>query len=211
MYIYDIKYRWYHTCGTQKSFVSDNQKHRKQKQSNWIAFDINIKGLGLQIFCKNRLNCRFCQSKMRSVIATITIVYFCALVCQSQRLYTLKLDQAILVNSSYVPGYLNTTTFRVAKLNRTTFVVNEEYESFFDWDETVFIEIEAYVSRLNNNQYTKSPLRIPKMNLCQFLSGPYQKYIMEDLKGVSNLPQTAAECSCPLKKVSHSIIELNKF
>lgn len=127
------------------------------------------------------------------------LISFYTSFCFGQQLYTAQLDQAVYVNSTYVPNYINTTVFRVSKFNRTAFVLNWEFESFIDYDETVFYEVEAFTSRFNNNQYTKSPFRIPKMDFCAFLKGPYTNYFKEQAKETSNFPQE--DPLCPMKKV----------
>lgn len=121
--------------------------------------------------------------------------------------YTITLDQVKLLNSSYVPGYYNVTTFRVAKYNRTTFVFNFYGEILTDIDDAVFFQAELYYSRLNNNQYYLTPGRIPKMTYYTFLNKFYRNVLMEGLKNTSNLPQLKPnENGCPQKKVSYKVI-----
>lgn len=90
---------------------------------------------------------------------------------------------------SYVAGYYNVSQFRAAKYNRTTFALNVKIEYFIDLDENVFVEVLTFVSRMNNNQFEKSPLRIPKMMFCSYLKGPYKRYMMSGFKNTSNWPQ----------------------
>lgn len=68
---------------------------------------------------------------------------------------TVRFDQVVLGNSTYLDRYYNLTQCRIAKYNRTTYVLNYEIEMFFDLDENVFVEAEIYKSFLNNNQYTR--------------------------------------------------------
>lgn len=72
----------------------------------------------------------------------------------------------------------NLSELRVTKLNRSTFVVNINAEFFVDLGKNTFVEVAYYLSRLNNNQYMLTPFRVPKMDFCTFLHGPYSKLIM---------------------------------
>lgn len=124
----------------------------------------------------------------------------CVLLCSSIRLYTATFDQVFVISSSQ--DHANISEFRVKKYNRTTYVIDWEFESYIELDETIFVQGEIFVSRMNNNQYTKTPFRIPKMNFCEFLKGPYANHLMQNLKNVSNLPQFERnEPRCPLKRV----------
>lgn len=127
--------------------------------------------------------------------------------CFAQKFYDITLDQVNLLNSSYVPGYYNISVLRISKFNRTTFVYNLEADILIDLNEEVFFEVEIYRSRLNNNQYTKSPARVPKLSYCEFLNTHYKKILMEGLKDTSNFPQLKPnENGCPQKKVRHEYL-----
>lgn len=44
-------------------------------------------------------------------------------------------------------------------------------------------------SSKGNNQFVLFPFRLPTMNMCEFLNGPYRKYFMKGNKyPVSNFP-----------------------
>lgn len=127
-----------------------------------------------------------------------------SLLIPSKKSYTISFDQAVLLNSTYVPDFYNISKFRVSKFNRTTYVFNLEADIFMDLDESVSIEIEFYYSRFGNNQYEKSPLGVPQKSFCAFMKQQYRSLFMEGLKNVSNFPQTdEIEKSCSLKKVNH--------
>lgn len=119
--------------------------------------------------------------------------------CSNLQMFTLTLDQAFIDIAKQ--DYINISQFRVRKYNRTTFVLNVELETFIDVGKTEFLEIEVFTSRLNNNQYTRSPFRIPRMNVCDFIKGPYATYFMKPMRNVSNFLQFEPNKPvCPWKK-----------
>lgn len=137
--------------------------------------------------------------KVLSVFISISSISLCFCGYQS---YTVALDQVFLYNSTALDGFYNVTQMRIAKYNRTTFVLNFDGEIYFDVDETVFLQVEFYVSQFNNNQYQKSPFRVPKLTFCDFMKRLYVPWWQKDLKHTSNLPQFEPnEKPCPLKKV----------
>lgn len=129
--------------------------------------------------------------------------YSYILICSGRQSYTLTLDQLKLCNGSSVEGYYKSKEARIAKFNRSTYVWNFDIEYFTDFDETFTMQADFYHSVFNNNQYTKSPFRIPKMNFCDFWKKYYVDKVMEELNGKSNFPlYKPNDPTCPLKKVS---------
>lgn len=128
--------------------------------------------------------------------------------------YTIYFDQIKFHNGTALAGYYNFTTLRIAKFNRSTFVFNYEGELQTDYDETFSIEAEIFSSRLNNNQFSKTPASIPKMTVCDAVNRYYKVYGMKEIKDYSNLPQfEPGDKSCTFKKVkekSKLIKSLNK-
>lgn len=92
---------------------------------------------------------------MFSIIIILSTSILYGLVNTSNKTYTASMDTLELLTASYVPDYYNISVFRVAKYNRTTHVLNWDIELFIDLDESVSLEIQLYVSRLNNNQYQR--------------------------------------------------------
>lgn len=146
---------------------------------------------------------------MRNICAVCIMFTFKAILlgtvfvvlCSSLRSqYTYTYDQVKIVYAS--PEFFNISVFRIQKYNRTTYVLNWEFETFVDLDETVFGQLEAYVSRFNNNQFVQTPFRVPKMNACDYFKGPYRANMMEYIKNYSNFPQYAPDDPvCPFRKV----------
>lgn len=119
-----------------------------------------------------------------------------------------QFDRTELLNSTYYEGIYNVSMFRIAKFNRTTYVLNVEFENFIDIDENYELEVKFYFNRLNNNQYNLSPMRIPRSSYCATMQ-KFQSIIMsEETKNTTNLynPDGTA---CPLQKVSKSLVFLN--
>lgn len=124
--------------------------------------------------------------------------------------YTVHFDQIKFHNGSALAGYYNFTTLRVAKFNRSTFVFNYEGELLTDYGEKIAFQADIYNSRLNNNQYTKSPANIPRMTACEAMNRYYKTYAMKDLKEYSNLPQFEPDDdSCIMPKVRNILLMHN--
>lgn len=141
----------------------------------------------------------------------LVILSYLAVTSLAEISYETTYDQVVLESAPYVPGYYNMSQFRVSKYNRSVYVLNVKIEYFIDLDETVFVEIEVFRSQLNNNQYEKSPFRVPKMDYCSYLKGPYQRIMMDGLKNCSNFPQADdIEKNCLLKKVNFFEINFHR-
>lgn len=105
------------------------------------------------------------------VVLSIWIVCLFALSCKAAVKVELIFDHVELLNGSFVEGIYNYSIHRITKFNRTTYVFNTEFETFVEFNNKENYEIEAifFYNRLNNNQYTKSMIGVPKSNLCDAL------------------------------------------
>lgn len=108
-------------------------------------------------------------------------------------------DKLELLNSSYVERYYNMSLFRIAKYNRTAYVANVQVEFFIPFDENIFVEVVFYYNRMNNQQYTKSMVRVPKSNLCTTMEKYAGILILESIGNVTNLPvpRKSGDKYCP--------------
>lgn len=113
-------------------------------------------------------------------------------------------DQLKFLNSTYLKDVYNISTFRIAKFNRTLYVMNVELEWFVDVDANFEVEVSFYFNRLNNNQYSKTILRLKRANGCDLMNKYYDSLIANELKGHTNIPTNPGELRCPLKKVNYS-------
>lgn len=113
-------------------------------------------------------------------------------------------DRVELLNASYVKDLYNVSTIRVNKFNRTTYVLNMEFEKYIEMNDKIQLEIKFYYNRFNNNQYTKSLIRVPKDSMCK----TYDKFGPTIMAGtdetVTNLPypRKLGEHFCPAQKVN---------
>lgn len=98
---------------------------------------------------------------------------------------------------SYLPSFYNASEVRIAKYNRTTSVLNARADLFIDLTDDLEVEIAFYYNRLNNNQYNKMLMGVPRGKICYWLDKYYNNF-MADLKNTSNFPQLKAdEKFCP--------------
>lgn len=102
--------------------------------------------------------------------------------------YSVVLDQANILTTSYVEGIYNISLFRAGKFNRTTSVLNFEGEFFVDLDESAYIEVQLYLSR-EHNEFEKSLFHVPNITYVEFNRKYYRNTLMPGLKLTSNFPQ----------------------
>lgn len=139
------------------------------------------------------------------VLVICVWIFHCANVSSTE----IQFDRIEILNDSYVEGYYNVSEFRITKFNRTTYVLNARADIFVDIDQDIKTELILHFNRLNNNQYTKLPMGLPKDYLCNIIQKYYRKFIMVQVKDCSNLPQPMPELPddqiCPIKKVNINI------
>lgn len=124
----------------------------------------------------------------------------------------IQFDRIELINGSYAENLYNISLLRVGKFNRTTYVLNFEGELFVDIPIDLSIEAAFYYNRFNNNQFYKTPARIPKESICSVGNKYYTNFLMAQLEDCSNFPQLGKdEPFCPFSKVSQFDIFLKKF
>lgn len=64
---------------------------------------------------------------------------------------------------------------------------------------------ELYYSRMGNNQFSKSPIEVPRLKFCDAMERFFKK-MSKDFAGKSNLPDK--EPYCPLEKVYFIVFKL---
>lgn len=138
---------------------------------------------------------------MRNINPAILLICVIILCVKMAAMNEIQFDRAEL-DPMYIENFYNASIFRVSKFNRTTYGFNAEGDLYADVDENVEIEVSFYYNRFNNNQYSKTPIHVPRSNICAVAEKYYREFAMEELKNKSNFPQyEPPEKFCPLKKV----------
>lgn len=128
-------------------------------------------------------------------ISILLIISTCATVSSVELVF----DQMLFLNETYVKDLYNISLFRISKFNRTMYAGSSEVEMYVDVDDNFEVEMEVFYNRLNNNQYNKAPMRIPRDKVCKILDKYLDKFIYNELRGRTNIP---GDMKCPFKKVS---------
>lgn len=114
-----------------------------------------------------------------------------------------QFDRIESLNSSYVEGIYNLTLLRVGKFNRTTYVLNCNFETFVDIDHNWEIEASYHYNRFNNNQYNKSPMRVARSSIPKIFDNFHEFIVTDALKNNTNVPFKRVNGEFPpIKKVS---------
>lgn len=142
---------------------------------------------------------------MDRVTFILAVIFIITLNFNSVVMHEMNFDRIELVNSTYLEGVYNFSLFRINKFNRTTHAINLEFELYVDIDEQFEIAVSFYYNRLNNNQYSKSVMRVPRSSLC----GCVEKYnsilVTDEMKNHTNLLLLKPNGKwCPVKSVSNS-------
>lgn len=138
------------------------------------------------------------QRKMSCLLQILT-VYFVLLNQQTVFAADIQFDRIEMLNGTYLEGVYNISLFRIAKLNRTMHVFNAEMDFLTDVDQFHSMEFTFYYNRLNNNQYSKTLMRIPKQVLCRVLE-KFRPFLSVLSETTTNFYQADGK-SCPMKKV----------
>ncbi|XP_058445051.1 uncharacterized protein LOC131426358 [Malaya genurostris] len=88
---------------------------------------------------------------------------------------------------------------RVRKFNRTTYVLDGEFELFEDLNDKYQGAVTCAYSALGNNQWNEYPFKISKDKLCNVFNGAYKEY-QEYFVESTNLPRVGDDWLCPFPK-----------
>lgn len=121
----------------------------------------------------------------------LIIFYIIFIILKNVWTNEIQFDRAEVI-PLFVEGLIKINEFRVTKFNRTSYVLNIDVDILNDIDEYVKGEASFYYNRLNNNQYNKSPLNVPRSGICKIADKYYPVFVMEQVKNSSNLPQYEA-------------------
>nr|XP_019564477.2 uncharacterized protein LOC109432589 [Aedes albopictus] len=88
------------------------------------------------------------------------------------------------------------TRLRITKFNRTIAIINGTWDLFVDLDNNYMFQIEFAHSRLGNNQFNISPLKIPEQPFCHFLNGTFREH-QSMFVNTANYPIVGPDGLCP--------------
>lgn len=97
--------------------------------------------------------------------------------------------------------YLKFKGIRAKRYNRTVFGIFGDVEITVAFDEKWEVEVNVYRSKLGNNQWDLTPMKVTRRSACDFVDSIYKPKIQPDVKDISNFPIFGDDDNCPFPKV----------
>lgn len=126
------------------------------------------------------------------------LICFAVTIINSKRYYTIQIDEANLLNSTYLEGFYNFSRLTVTKFNRSLFVLNVDIEILEDWTEDYFFDITFYSKKRAGLSWSKGPYQWPKTRACDGLR-LFKRFIPNDYNN-TNIPlpeENSTQCLLP--------------
>lgn len=91
---------------------------------------------------------------------------------------------------------------KVKRYNKTVYTLSGKVSVQQDFDIEWGIQMDVWRSKLGNNQWELTPLKVAKQDVCSFLDNVYIPKMQEDLKDSSTFPYfIEGDDYCPFKGV----------
>lgn len=146
-------------------------------------------------FTKMRISLQFI------IIFSILLGFTVSLV--NSKIYTIQVDEVNMLNSSYVEGYYNFSKFAVTKFNRSTFVMNIEFELLTDlYDGDYSFDSVYYMKKRPGLSWSKNLYYWPKQSPCMGI-GTFRQFARKDFND-TNVPLYEKDKKCLIPKVKWS-------
>lgn len=95
---------------------------------------------------------------VRQFIIIFGVLFCFTVTIINSKRYTIQIDEANLLNSTYLEGSYNVSQFSVRKFYRSLFILNVDLELLTDWTEDFFFDITYYLKkRAGLTWWSRSP------------------------------------------------------
>lgn len=142
-------------------------------------------------------------TKMRTsyqfIIIISVLVGFTVNIINS-KVYTIQLDEAKFLNSSYLEGYYNLSRLTVSKFNRSTFVMNVDLELLVDLNDDYFFDTAYYSKKIACHSWSKNLYYWKNQSQCLVLE-TFRYFAVKGYNN-TNVPLFKKDEQCLLRKVN---------